>query len=83
MNLLDPFAGTQLDRTAEAFSKWKTIRARIAELEHDEQDRLRLLDLWTFQKREIEDARLHPGEDEHLETESVSWPTPKKSITQR
>ena len=37
--------------------------------EHGEQDRLRLLDLWTFQKREIEDAKLQPGEDERLETE--------------
>ncbi len=30
---------------------------------------LRLLDLWTFQAREIEDAKLQPGEDERLETE--------------
>ena len=34
---------------------------RIDELERDEQDRLRLLDLWTFQKREIEDAKLAGG----------------------
>jgi DNA repair protein RecN (Recombination protein N) len=69
LRLLDTFANTQIDATAEAFSKWKSIRGRIEELEHDEQDRLRLLDLWTFQRREIEDARLQPGEDEHLETE--------------
>ena len=37
--------------------------------ERDEQDRLRLLDLWTFQAREIEDAKLQAGEDERLETE--------------
>ena len=30
---------------------------------------MRLLDLWTFQAREIEAARLQPGEDERLETE--------------
>src|SRR5439155_9093489 len=42
---------------------------RIEELERDEQDRLRLLDLWTFQKREIEQAKLQAGEDERLETE--------------
>src|SRR3989454_6664770 len=69
LGLLDTFAGTQLDATAEAFGKWKSIAARIAELERDEQDRLRLLDLWTFQKREIEEAKLQPGEDERLETE--------------
>ena len=69
LRLLDSFANTQTDATAEAFSKWKSIQTRIAELERDEQDRLRLLDLWTFQAREIEDAKLQPGEDERLETE--------------
>src|SRR5207248_4444821 len=41
----------------------------IADLQRDEQARLRLLDLWRFQKSEIESARLVPGEDEKLETE--------------
>src|SRR6202007_2090118 len=53
----------------EAFGRWKGIAARIEELQRDEQDRLRLLDLWTFQKHEIEEAKLQPGEDEHLEIE--------------
>ena len=38
-------------------------------MEHGEQDRLRLVDLWIFQKREIEEARLQSGEDDRLETE--------------
>jgi DNA repair protein RecN (Recombination protein N) len=67
--LLDAFAGSQLEATSEAFANWKSFAHRIEELEHGEQDRLRLLDLWTFQKREIEDAKLQPGEDERLETE--------------
>ena len=69
LELLDVFAGTQIEPVSEAFAGWKSIGRRIEELEHGEQDRLRLLDLWTFQKREIEDARLQPGEDERLETE--------------
>ena len=69
LDLLDAFAGTQLDAVGEVFASWKAIARRIEELEHGEQDRLRLLDLWTFQKKEIEDAKLHPGEDERLETE--------------
>ncbi len=69
LGLLDSFAGIQTEATSEAFLHWKTIGARIEELEHGEQDRLRLLDLWTFQKREIEDAKLQPGEDERLEAE--------------
>jgi len=67
--LLDAYAGTQLQGIEEAFAQWRDIRQRIDALERDEQDRLRLVDLWKFQKREIEEARLHPGEDEHLETE--------------
>jgi len=67
--LLDAFAGSQLSGVHEAFDAWKAIQKRIEELEHDEQDRLRLLDLWTYQKREIDDAKLQPGEDERLENE--------------
>ncbi len=67
--LLDTFAGIQLEPVAESFAKWKAVRGRIEELERDEQDRLRLLDLWTFQKREIEGAKLQPGEDERLESQ--------------
>jgi DNA repair protein RecN (Recombination protein N) len=67
--LLDAFAGSQVACVQEAFHKWKEIRRRIEELERDEQDRLRLLDLWTYQKREIEDAKLQAGEDERLENE--------------
>jgi len=69
LELLDAFAGTQREPVTEAFDNWKRIVAKIAELEHGEQDRLRLVDLWTFQKREIEDAKLHQGEDERLEVE--------------
>lgn len=67
--LLDTYAGAQASCAQEGYQKWTEIRSRIAELERDETDRLRLLDLWTFQKREIEDAKLQPGEDERLENE--------------
>jgi len=67
--LLDLFAGSQMQAVAAAFAEWKDIRARIEDLERGEQDRLRLVDLWIFQKREIEDAKLRSGEDEELETE--------------
>ena len=60
---------TQLESVAAAYEPWKEIRARIADLEQGEQDRLRLVDLWIFQKREIEEAKLQAGEDEQLETE--------------
>ena len=46
-----------------------TVRQRIADLERDEHDRLRLLDLWSYQRKEIADARLQPDEDAKLEAE--------------
>lgn len=67
--LLDTFAAAELDAVESAFAGWKQIRSRIDELERGEQDRLRLVDLWVFQKREIEQARLEPAEDESLESE--------------
>src|ERR1700733_9274653 len=58
LGLLDAFAGSVLDPVETAFAAWKQIRTRIDELEQGEQDRLRLVDLWIFQKREIEEGRL-------------------------
>jgi len=69
LELLDTFAGSEIDPVSTAYATWKQIRTRIDELERGEQDKLRLVDLWTFQKREIEDARLQSGEDERLEAE--------------
>ena len=68
-SLLDAYAGIELQAVADTFASWKLIRSRIAELERDEQDRMRLLDLWNFQCREIDGARLQSGEDDRLETE--------------
>jgi DNA repair protein RecN (Recombination protein N) len=71
--LLDAYAGVELKDVSAAFAHWKQIRGRIADLEQDEQDRMRLLDLWNFQCREIDEARLRTGdgaqEDEQLEAE--------------
>jgi DNA repair protein RecN (Recombination protein N) len=67
--LLDGFAGSEISPVATAYEAWKEIRERITELEQGEQDRLRLVDLWMFQRQEIEEAKLQPGEDERLDTE--------------
>jgi len=67
--LLDAFAGSQLALVSEAFAQWSSIRARMDDLKRNEPDRLRLLDLWSYQRQEIEQARLQPGEDERLESE--------------
>jgi DNA repair protein RecN (Recombination protein N) len=67
--LLDSFAGSDGSTVAAAFENWTEVRHRIADLERDEHDRLRLLDLWTYQRKEIADARLQPEEDAKLEAE--------------
>jgi DNA repair protein RecN (Recombination protein N) len=67
--LLDRFGGIALEPAERAFTEWRAIQERLAELERDEQDRLRLADLWSFQAREILSASPQPGEDEALETE--------------
>jgi DNA repair protein RecN (Recombination protein N) len=67
LELLDAYAGVDGAPVAETYRAWKQLAQRIAELERDEQDRLRMLDLWSFQKKEIEAARLVAGEDETLE----------------
>ncbi|HEV3305575.1 MAG TPA: DNA repair protein RecN [Candidatus Sulfotelmatobacter sp.] len=67
--LLDAFSGSRLEPVATAHTAWHEIRTRIADLEQGEQDRLRLVDLWLFQKREIDEAKLQSGEDDRLETE--------------
>jgi len=69
LGLLDAFAASQLEPAQTAFAAWKQIHSRIDELERGEQDRLRLVDLWVFQKREIEEAQLQSGEDDRLEAE--------------
>ena len=67
--LLDRFAGINTDATAAAYARWRAAQDRLQELLQGEQDRLRMVDLWTYQRKEIEDARLEAGEDEALETE--------------
>ena len=67
--LLDRFAGLATDAAAEAHARWRAAQNRLNELLEGEQDRLRMVDLWTYQRKEIEDARLEAREDETLETE--------------
>ncbi|MFZ0339258.1 MAG: DNA repair protein RecN [Terracidiphilus sp.] len=67
--LLDRFAGISLDAAAEAHARWRSAHDKLNDLLQGEQDRLRMVDLWTYQRNEIEQARLQPGEDEALETE--------------
>ena len=69
--MLDAFAATGplLDRTAAIYGAWRAAAAELEELERSEQEKLRLLDLWSFQRKEIESAGLDAEEDAALENE--------------
>ncbi len=67
--LLDRFAGIATERVAAAHATWRELVDKLAILESDEQERLRMADLWRFQSREIESAALRDDEDVILETE--------------
>ena len=67
--LLDRFAGISTATVSDAYTRWKDASARLDDLLQGEQDRLRMVDLWTYQRNEIDSAHLQPGEDEALETE--------------
>jgi DNA repair protein RecN (Recombination protein N) len=69
--LLDGFAcsATGLARAGAVFAEWKRTKDAISTLEAGDQEKLRLLDLWQFQRREIENAALRCGEDTELEAE--------------
>jgi DNA repair protein RecN (Recombination protein N) len=67
--LLDRFGGISTEAVGEAYARWREARKKLDELVEGEQDRLRMVDLWNYQRKEIEQARLEAGEDEALETE--------------
>ncbi|MEP6714092.1 MAG: DNA repair protein RecN [Terriglobia bacterium] len=69
--MLDAFASVResLAGIKQIFSQWKQVSEEIARLEGADQEVLRLLDLWLFQRKEIEAAELRPGEDVELNAE--------------
>jgi DNA repair protein RecN (Recombination protein N) len=68
---LDSFANARelRGKVRELFCAWKRAADEIAKLEGADQEKLRLLDLWQFQRTEIEAAELGVGEDAALEAE--------------
>jgi DNA repair protein RecN (Recombination protein N) len=73
LELLDEFANLDdaREQVAILFRRWNEVQHELAELEKSEQEKLRLADLWSFQRKEIEAASLKPGEDVELENERL------------
>ena len=68
LEMLDAFAGTAADCACigEIYRTWRRADERLRELRGNEQERLRLSDLYRFQHREIDEAKLDPAEVERL-----------------
>ncbi|MDQ6708209.1 MAG: DNA repair protein RecN [Acidobacteriota bacterium] len=71
LEMLDEFARNRDLRSdvRQFYRRWRSIETEIAELEGSEKEKLRLLDLWEFQTKEIESAAPQLGEDSALEDE--------------
>jgi DNA repair protein RecN (Recombination protein N) len=69
--MLDQFAAHRelLDRVGSVYQQWQGSASELEELERGEQEKLRLLDLWAFQRKEIESAGLQADEETELENE--------------
>ncbi|MBI4875914.1 MAG: DNA repair protein RecN, partial [Acidobacteria bacterium] len=71
LEMLDSFAQTPetLAGVAAVYGRWRDCSSELGELDRREQENLRLADLWSFQRREIEAANPRRGEDAALASE--------------
>ena len=70
--MLDAFAPASdglLEEVAKIYRDWRRAGVELDQLDRNEQEKLRLADLWTFQRKEIETVSPKPHEDEQLEAE--------------
>ena len=70
---LDEFAGLEgrREEAGDLFRRWRALGSELEELHRSEQEKLRLADLWSFQRKEIESAAPKSGEDAQLEQERL------------
>jgi DNA repair protein RecN (Recombination protein N) len=73
LDLLDQLADSAalLEKVGEFFARLRELDREVAELSQSEQDRLRKVDLLTFQVRELKQANLEIDEDVRLEEEKT------------
>lgn len=73
LDILDQWCGPEAvelrSKTAELYSNLRKLKDELEQLKRDERERARLLDLYEFQRNEIEAAKLSAGEDEELMAE--------------
>jgi DNA repair protein RecN (Recombination protein N) len=69
--VLDQFAGAEatLEKVGSLFKQRDALEREMETLRSGEQERLRTIDLLSFQAKELDAAKLQPGEDSRLEEE--------------
>ena len=79
--LLDRFGGLSTDAVAEAYARWREASDKAATIcSQGEQDRLRMLDLWTYQRKEIESrATAARAKTKPSKPRSAFWPMRRSS----
>ncbi len=69
--MLDGYAASEdkLAAVASLYQRWRSASAELVELDSTAQEKLRLADLWVFQRKEIEAVAPAAAEDVQLENE--------------
>lgn len=68
LTLLDTFAGNEklLKETAAAFQEYQEIKTKADAAKMSEEEKAKMLDLYSYQLKEIQNANLKQGEEEEL-----------------
>ena len=71
LDLLDQFAAVEeeLQQVRDLHTRRRGLESEFESLSQNEQERLRAVDLLSFQAQELERAKIEPGEDARLEDE--------------
>jgi len=69
--MIDTFGATYrlLEQVGGLFDAWRACSRELEHLDRTEQEQLRLADLWSFQRKEIEEVDPQPAEDNNLTDE--------------
>jgi len=66
--MIDTFGATfrLLEQVGGLYDAWRACSRELEDLDRTEQEQLRLADLWSFQRKEIEEIDPQPAEDNNL-----------------
>ncbi len=69
LTILDKYGGlnNQRQKLSEKFLEWQKLKTEVENLKITKQDREQKIDLYEFQIKEIDSARLKKGEDEEID----------------